>query len=371
MTKKIILVTGFLLSFSFFNHAMDTLPTQPTQIFGEYVWHQSYQDQIVNNQVIIPGRVSYLTDRYDAIKKIAQKYQRPITVLDIGASQGYYSFRLAHDFKNSTCVMIEEDKYLQRLCLLNTNLNNIIFLHKKITAAELKRLGECEHFDIVLALNIIHWSEEKWHEIADAIVSLGDRIIVETPPAGDKAIGAPYLGDIEKYFENKGAKIILKNPRHTGTGLFANMYLLTQTKRYITRSSWLDTARPYAYKIHSTLKEKGLMRTIINQNGEKKIVEIPWKCGINLLTFKMLNGIFPVTEILQKSLLHLDGKELWFKEPIISNFIIQGNALCPIDASLPFAQINNDFNIVQQYVKQLLNMTSEQIAQLESPYTIE
>ena len=341
------------------------LPDQPTQIFGDFVWHQSYQDQVVNNQIVAQGRVTGLEARYEQLEAIVKKYKRSGTMIDIGSAQGYFPFRLAHTFKDWVFVMIEEDPYLQRLCQRNTDLDNIIFLQKRVTPQELRRLGECEHFDVVLALNVIHWSEENWQEMADAILSLGDRIVIETPPAGDKAIGAPYLGDIERYLEAQGGKVILQSPRHTQPNLLANMYLVTQNKTFISRSSWFEEPTKYAYKIKSILKEKKIIKRI-ERDGKREFVEQDWKPGINLLTFKMLNGVYPVVNTLHQSLADLGMKDLLYKEPIISNFIIQGNSIVPIEASVSTAPLAQNFNAVLHYVSQLLSMSAAQIEVLES-----
>jgi len=115
-----------------------------------------YQDIIINNKIVKRGRGPSCESRYQAIKKILAQFKRPITVLDIGAAEGYMSLRIANDF-DATCVMIEHPSgesagFLKRLCELNTNRENLVLLYKKITADELKLLSECEHFDVVIAL---------------------------------------------------------------------------------------------------------------------------------------------------------------------------------------------------------------------------
>src|SRR5579872_5613963 len=128
------------------------------------VCNAQYQDVIINNVIVAHGSQE-CAKRYDAIRPLLQKYNRPITVLDIGASQGYFSFRIAHEF-DASCVMVEGNYYgengektadeLEKLCILNTNLRNIILLKKHISPDEFQILSECEHFDVVLVLNVIH-----------------------------------------------------------------------------------------------------------------------------------------------------------------------------------------------------------------------
>lgn len=314
----------FMVVFLSSGYCFSNVPSKPTQVFGNTVWHDSYQDQVVNNQVIVSGRVKNLQERYEVINSIVSQYKRPITLLDIGAAQGYYDFRLGYNRKNDVYVMIEEDPYLSHLAALNTDLNNVICLQKRVSIEDLVHLGECEHFDVVLALSVIHWSEERWKEMTDAILALGDRIIIETPPAGDKAIGAKYLGDIEKYLESKGAKILLKLPRHTGTGLLANMYLLEMNKKNIGRASWFENGS-FVYRIEGDLHEKKLVK--YTKDRQSKISETSWQPGINMTTFQALSGVFPGKNLLEDSLSKIQKDTPKIRD---CDLLLQGKFILPL-----------------------------------------
>jgi hypothetical protein len=351
-----------LLRFSFYalffmngmdaTHALATIPEQPTQIFGNFVWHQSYQDQRVNGIVVVTGQMKHLEERYQLIKEVAAKYKRPITVLDIGASQGYYSFRLAEDFKDAVCVMIEEDPYLNRLCALNTELNNVVLLNKRVSIEELERLGECEHFDLVLCLNVIHWSESDWQRMTDAVLKLGDRILIETPPAGDqKAIGGPYLAAIEHYIESHKAKIIGKFPRsHTRPDLMANFYAVTKNKRSTARAYW-TAHKGTGCAIKSTLKEKVVIK-------KSDIVEpLVWQPGINMMTFKALQGTYPTLAMILSSIDSLGSMHKSYKQPVATNLLMQGASIEPLGARNEQACV--DFNYVKEVVNNFLTASSD------------
>ncbi|HVX01191.1 MAG TPA: hypothetical protein VHA52_12275, partial [Candidatus Babeliaceae bacterium] len=98
-----------------------------------------YQDIIINGKVVAKGSRE-CESRYQAIEVILKKYKRPITMLDIGASEGFFSFRAAQD--GATCVMIEGNyasesqestaDNLEQLCEQNTNLSTIMLLKKNI-----------------------------------------------------------------------------------------------------------------------------------------------------------------------------------------------------------------------------------------------
>jgi cyclopropane fatty-acyl-phospholipid synthase-like methyltransferase len=191
-----------------------------------FLSYSHYQDVIINGVVQKSGQ-RQCEIRYKAIKKILEKYDRPITVLDIGAAEGYFCFRIANDF-DATCVMIESNKHLLQFCKKNNSLDKIILLQKRISPSELKKIVDLEHFDVVIALNVIHHFGRNWRKAADNIFKLGDTIIIETPPSEDKgACGQKYIAGIESYLENRGGIAICETPRHTSkknakTYLFEN-----------------------------------------------------------------------------------------------------------------------------------------------------
>ena len=172
-----------------------------------------YQDIIINNQVISIGVGPDCSSRYDAISKVISRFDRPIKVLDIGASNGYFSFRIAHDYK-ALCVMVDVSDRLRDICELNNEVPNIVYLKKEMSLQDLQALNEEEHFDVVLALNVVHHMEP-WKEILETIFKLGDAIIIETPPSNDdRAKDIPSIPLIEDYLLSKaGGEIIAETPR--------------------------------------------------------------------------------------------------------------------------------------------------------------
>ena len=84
-----------------------------------------YQDVLIKGKVVKKG-VRACADRYEAIQEVLRYLPRGFKALDIGASQGYFSFRMAEDF-GARPVMIEDSytmsnvvwrtgEYLQYLC---------------------------------------------------------------------------------------------------------------------------------------------------------------------------------------------------------------------------------------------------------------
>jgi len=246
-----------------------------------------YQDIIVNNRLVARGHGPNCAQRYAFIKALLSRFDRPITVLDIGAAYGYFSFRIAHDF-DATCLMISDPKLermsLAQLCALNNSLDKVSCIAKRINAKELEQLSQREHFDVVLALNVIHhFPKNQWKRAARAIVNLGNYVVIETPPEGDRTLGREFLGDIMKFVESKRHAKIAKIPRHTSPDKHATMYVV-----------------------------KG-------ENSSKKFVSLPQ--GVSLTTFKLLNGVYPTSQMIKKSLAQLKENNYSF---LSQDLFVQG-----------------------------------------------
>ena len=253
----------------------------------------TYQDIIINGEVVEKGTRD-CTQRYEIIKRVLNQYKRPITVLDIGASQGYFSFRIASEYP-SVCTMIEGNfkfsdhvaEQLQNLCELNTDLDNIIYLQKHISIEDLEKLSECEHFDVVLMLSVLHHMGEDWKKATDLAFSLGDNLIIETPPSDDPiALSNKTVIPLEKYLYSKEYKEVTKTERHPDyPHLKASMFWFSTPKNHIICKSLDDPLANGQISIISDFEKKFLV-------GKDGVLR-PWITGINLRTFEALNGIFP------------------------------------------------------------------------------
>ena len=90
---------------------------------------------------------------YACIKDFIGKYKRPITVLELGSQKEAYSFRIAQEF-DATCVIMEHQITHQLLeTCLREKYANILLLSAEPKFSYVRRLTECEHFDVVLILN--------------------------------------------------------------------------------------------------------------------------------------------------------------------------------------------------------------------------
>ncbi len=162
----------------------------------------AYQDIVINGKTIWQGLGPNCLDRYNLIKKHLDQYKRPIKVLDLGASNGYFSFKIAQDY-DALCVMVDTTDRLLDLCYLNNSLQGIVYLKHSINLHDLLFLAEHEHFDVVLAFNVLH-HVHPCKEIIDTLFNLGDVVIIETPPANDPRVDKKTtIPFIEEYLMEK------------------------------------------------------------------------------------------------------------------------------------------------------------------------
>lgn len=284
----------------------------------------------VYNDVYIQGRVvrfgvRQCASRYEALLPLLRRFKRPFTMLDIGANSGYFSFRAASEF-NCTAVAVDNYPLLPDYAAQNA-LSNVMVLHKTLSLNELQQLSACEHFDVVLALNVLHHFGEDAIRAAWAVLAMGDHIIIETPPPDD--VGACNHRDAVGLYDTLQMlepELLAKTPSHVS---FASRPLW----HFACTKSQLE--RPFFDFPEETWD---MDRLSITSDWDTKTVHFAdargsrgWIPGINLHTFWRLNGVYPRRErVLQ-----------WVKDfPLPSephgdirpwNFIIDGQRLHLID----------------------------------------
>jgi GR25 family glycosyltransferase involved in LPS biosynthesis len=189
-----------------------------------------YQDLVISGETYRIG-TDLCEHRYELIKPVLDLHARAFSVLDVGAAQGYFSLRIAQEYPQSVCVMAESDdtsyyahhgSMLQELCLMNGLPPNVVHLDTRLDLADLNYLGNAEHFDVVLALLVVHLMDDTLREqiaILHALMSLGEHVIIEV--AGEvgvlctayvqylaDALNAQCLGEVKRH----------KDPRSPATG---------------------------------------------------------------------------------------------------------------------------------------------------------
>ncbi|MDO7722484.1 MAG: methyltransferase domain-containing protein, partial [Nitrosopumilus sp.] len=141
---------------------------------------ETYNDIRIKGKTLSSGYRNS-EERYNEIYKFCKKFNRPISVLDLGAAEGYFTFRLSEDFPG-VFVAVESNpqRKLLELCIKNNN-QNILLLDKQMNLKHLKNLKEVQHFDVVLALNVIHHFDEPFQDVLDTLISMCSFCFMEHP----------------------------------------------------------------------------------------------------------------------------------------------------------------------------------------------
>lgn len=220
MKKTVLLL---ILSLACFREIFSSLKTTSGDLesFLNRFPEPIYQD-IVIGKIIYPIGTDRCDDRYELIKPILNLYDRPFSVFDLGAAQGYFSFRIAQEYPQSSCIMVEADEtfYYSRhgsmlydLCLKNRDLNNIFYLNKKMNLSDLIFLNHREHFDVVIAFLVVHQIDqglEKQIKIIKNLLQLTDNLILEVANDVDviltsyveylsQSLNCRYLGEVKRH----------------------------------------------------------------------------------------------------------------------------------------------------------------------------
>lgn len=266
---------------------------------------------------------------YHVITKLLDQYTRPITLLDVHPLTTM-PFHIAATY-DGVFVMVDSSSSDQ---LLNTCKHagpNIILLRNYLAPYTLELLGDCEHFDVVIACDFVRRCGNAWQETIDKLLELGDHLFIEIPTA---------CPNMKKYLLKKNFSLVSSIPN-------SELFLISKEKKYLKRRSWNFQCTTRSYSITSTFTTKQMHKT---KGGKKSTT--PWLPGINLLTFRHMNGIYPERKEIRsmiKPFVHANHNDV-----CIVNLVIQGRKLVLIDgndSNAPVTHIRRNIWKLLRYFK--------------------
>jgi hypothetical protein len=129
-----------------------------------------------------------------SLQEVLLSYNRPFSILEIGGRGGDLGLEIAREFPLAVVTIVQRDIGLEgkKATLLlehlkKENPTNILLLNKTFTFSDFKNLSKTEHFDIVIAhdlLTKIHIPKKfTGEDLLQIALTLGDHLFIESQDA--------------------------------------------------------------------------------------------------------------------------------------------------------------------------------------------
>lgn len=240
---------------------------------------------------------------------LLNNYSRPFTILEITSHKAEYIFDIAKNY-DTTCVLLSlSDRHFAISESSRVSSDNVVILNPNHFSLEmLETLGRCEYFDLIIVDDLPSKLKLYDSKTINLLLKLGNYLLIKTDESNYNKIKdtVRYSGSIvyENYpdsicffYDKKGLDIARWNKKH-------------MTSSGFTR-----------YPVESDFEQKNLCKP-----GKFKD---RWTQGINLMTFVMLEGVFPTHKMIQSSIRKLNGVK--HSDLILGNMILQGRKIQTID----------------------------------------
>ncbi len=260
-----------------------------------------------------------VADRMELIAPYLDRYTRRFTVLDLGSNDGTLAKAIARRYD---AVVVAVEKHQNEFGVdAYKGYNHIICLRHKMTGEELRLLSECEHFDVVLCLNFLHWFGDDWEEATSAVLNMGDFIFVQIPKDGD--VRAPGVDIVPK----------IRNMVEAAHGVLIGETV--QFPRHEPRPLWMVQSRSDRLK-RSTVESPDGSNMFVRRGPDRcmaiKInLRRSWIPGINLWNFCLLGGVWPTKEKVLEKMRNYPLPETTHGDIVPHNFILDGGRIHLID----------------------------------------
>lgn len=257
-------------------------------------------------------------ERYNLIRPYLDQFKRRFTLLDLGAGiHTHISKDISNDY-DCVAVVVEQD-----ITDLEGYGPHTIVLKHHVTADELARLSECEHFDVVLALNFLHhFPMSEWHVAASAVLGMGTYVYVQLPNIGESTPGQEFLPELRRMIMGLNPDIVgntVQFPGHPARalcGLECKYRVLERTHMYAHFNSAHTLIADNFENVQGLIKGK-----------EWK----DWIPGINLWNFCKLGGVLPSKDKILDMLGEFPLPSRNHGDIVPHNFILDGERLYLVD----------------------------------------
>lgn len=261
--------------------------------------------------------------RFDLIAPLLRRYKRRFTLLDLGAGiNPYMAQRISREF-DCVLVAIEQGEIApEELAKFGPR---ALWLRKKMSAEDLERLACCEHFDVALALNILHHHQD-WFQFATQLNRLCDFAICQTPYPNDSGTcGQDIAPEIYEFLSSRGRLLgeSVQFDRHLPRPLYL---LLSTASGRLSMTNWDSPVGCISARIHSRFDDKQLELPHKSLTRFRRFIH-----GLNLWNFAQLNGQWPRKERVLQLIRDFPLPAEHHGDIVPHNFIFDGTELHLID----------------------------------------
>jgi len=284
----------------------------------------NYQELWINGPVDVEHQRG-CESRYESIKKVADRFNRPFSVFDFGGNTGYFSLRLSQDY-DAFCAMIDNK---DAASVIEKNVpSKIVAMQGHIGPNIIEPLARSEHFDIVLVLSVLHHIKD-WRRALDAFLDMGNVVLVEIPGGNEpEAVNASRHEEIYQDVTELAVAEIHTEDSHLGKP----RTIFELPGRSIITNQTLDAEVRGAPAVNVDIDaDYDKAKITIQHGGASPSTEtrdlIP---GMNLWNWRILNGQYPrqINGAIDKAVEALpeghDDMQPW-------NFLIDGEKVIAID----------------------------------------
>jgi hypothetical protein len=250
----------------------------------------------------------------NALHDFAAHYTRPFTAIQISGNKNYLS-KVAQTFPSSVCILLSKQLHIYEE-LMRKRPENTILLNCKDDVYHVQRLGECEHFDMIFCPLSAQDCTSDIQTYLCALMRLGDNLILELHNDCD---------NIKQCIKKYGGR------EYASTSL-SSFYHIEGCKTGLTRKTWVRALESTIF-IQSNFNEKKLIK---KTPYNAPVITSDWLPGINLITFKMCQGIYPDKATAKNALRAI--KYVWHNDWAMHNIIVQGTKFALIDYNDPRMQ---------------------------------
>ncbi len=250
----------------------------------------------------------------DAIYQVLNNYKREATILEIGKGASEYTLELP-DNHTRIALLVQGGAPQLINKIKKRQIHSITVLAPDtLTVKALEILGRCEHFDVVIVHDISSIVQDTSPCLINALIKLGEYVFMRADSQSlEEALrDTDHIRQVVQRTDDT-APLFLSHCPKPGIDL----------SQYRKARKYPPSEKGFRYKLESTFSHKYFLKDRDNP--------LPWIHGINLVTFVMLQGVYPTDESIKKWFLSFEETYPYHNDLVLGNVIVRGDKLDPID----------------------------------------